>query len=831
MNRMHHLLATSLIALGSMSTWPSSAAPADAPVTQAKQAAHSVAGSTALEDSPGAFVRAIRSSEFEHFVGPVRTDAGRVVFSHYDQTGNSYNVVALTISDGGSRNLVERVPGGQFVAEDARYLVYSSQGSNANPLVVFDKRANKRVSTVRLRNAISWGHVHGNRLILVQGGIARSTTATALVYRLPELTLEHSAEIIGGNETALWGDRIVSVGYQLGIYDLSLREIAVVDIPRPDANINANCGGGPLVVAGDKAVVGANCARLAVVDLPGARIERFIPMASLFQSFAVSEGLIFAVDPGGRAPDVRVIELSTGRELARIGIDASFLVMEGKSLLAMKRKDFSTPVRFTSYEVDLDLVRSEAARMARATSGCGNAERVLAQQGDLHAALDACERAGIKSYVDEASIHPDMRHALETYALWLTLSLSRYSEGAAIYERLHPDTRGGRFDSQRSMAKRKALYLELPSKDSPPSSAPEPKGVARVPVDFGAFNGMIKFEGDRIYIARWACGESADPGVTLDVLERQTFQRITSVPIAPCDDTQQDSITAIGFVPGYIVLGLGYRYEEADRPTVAVDDTRSLEVVNRRFIRQEVASLGRWQSRLLACSRSSGQPHLRFDASSARLVPASEDEARACANGDPVQIGPMESSVPASDAAPVAQTARYRVFAAARGAPSTFRIVQKPGAAKRDIRLPERQYTEVLAVPGRDALLLRYASGERTRFAYFDIDRQTDVVLFELGRSGATSIWGQYFFVTLGRDLLVYDLERRVVVSYERDLIREGFVSNCCGVDRNRIDRLIVDEDRLLALTFDGFNSRVIDLAAYTSGLVARDFFMTPGEK
>jgi hypothetical protein len=42
---------------------------------------------------------------------------------------------------------------------------------------------------------------------------------------------------------------------------------------------------------------------------------------------------------------------------------------------------------------------------------------------------------------------------------------------------------------------------------------------------------------------------------------------------------------------------------------------------------------------------------------------------------------------------------------------------------------------------------------------------------------------------------------------------------------------LVLDEGRLLALTFDGSNSRVIDLLAYTAGLPVRDFFLAPDGK
>jgi hypothetical protein len=834
MSPVLRVIATSLVAICGQLSVPSWVIAAAAPLTEATPSAQAPATSPAPGEQEGSGIREIHSAEFKHFDGRIRIDAGRVVFSHYDQTGNSYNIVAMDISDGSARHLAEGVRGGRFVAEDARYLVYSTQGANASPLVVVDKRDYKRVATVRLQQAISWGHIAGDRLFLLQSGMSHNSKATILVYRLPALKLERSSEITGGNDTALWGDKIVSIGYRLGIYDLDLREIAVVEMPKPDPNLRSNCGGGPLRITGDKAVVGANCEQLAVVDLPSARIERIIPTASFFQSFAIAEGLLFTVDPDGKAPDVRVIELSSGRELARIGIAASSLAMQGMSLLAMKYKNFSTPVRFTLYEVDFASIRSETLRIARVVSGCRAAEHALERQGDVHAALETCEKAGVSGYFEGIDLSPDLRNTVQKYARWLTLSLSRYAEGVAILERLQRTKPEPWIQAQLAIAKRKALDLDPPLKEAPPSMPPTPNGVTRVAMDFGAFPEMMQFDGDRIYIARWACSYSNDPGVTLDVLDRRTFGRIKRVAVAPCDDSQQDSIAAIGVVPGYIVLGLAYRYEEAGRPTVAVVDARSLEVTKKGFVKQEISGLSRWKGRLLACARTSDQPHLRFDAASARFVVASDDEARACANGDPVQLLTREAATSAVDSEPAAETPRYRAFAVKNWPLSTYRITQKGGGATSDIRLSERQYAEAHAVPNRDAIVLRYASGQRTRFAYFDIETRTDVVLFELNaltRPVAAVVWTRYLFVSLGRDLIVYDLERRMVVGYEKDLIWEGRLNDCCGVDRDGIVRLVLDEGRLIALTFDGTNSRVIDLPAYTAELPVRDFFLVPHRK
>jgi hypothetical protein len=86
-------------------------------------------------------------------------------------------------------------------------------------------------------------------------------------------------------------------------------------------------------------------------------------------------------------------------------------------------------------------------------------------------------------------------------------------------------------------------------------------------------------------------------------------------------------------------------------------------------------------------------------------------------------------------------------------------------------------------------------------------------------------VWRNFLFVSLGRDLIVYDLDARVIRKYESDPLAKGFLNNCCDVDRNAIFRLIIDSDRLIALSANSF---VIDLPRYVADLPAGDFFRAP---
>lgn len=777
---------------------------------------------SAPEDS---VIRELHSVEYKRINGRERVVDGRVVFSQYDDAEKSNKIVAIDIANRSAHILDKSTESRTFVAEDSRYFVYSYDGRNADPLILFDKRTNTRVAKISLSNKISWGHISGDRLVLVQSSAIHNLKATALVYRIPDLKLERQSEIIGGNDTALWGDKIVSIGRQLGIYDFELREHALIDIPKADEKHKSQCANTPLRIAGDKAVIGASCGRLAVVDLHVGRIERIIPVDSLYQSFAIAEGMLFTVSPSGSG-DMRVIELSSGRELARVPVEGNYLAMQGTTLLVKSHKDYSSPTRFTFYEVKFEAIQSEKSNNSRMIDGCGAAARTLALRKDLYAAIEACERAGIRRYLDVADLSPEQREMLVQYGTWLTFSFSRYSEGAKILERIQLAKPSPRIAAQIAMAKRKTTYLDLPLEEAAPSSAPESKGVKRVPIDFGAFPDLIQIEDERVYIGRWDCSDMhTSSGVTLEVYDRITLRHIKRVDVSQCDQEQQDIINALATVPGYIVLGLSYRHEEQGRPTVAVIDSQTLQVVNKSNVQQEIATLRLWEGRLLICASTLDRPHHRFDPTSARYVAATEEEALACANGDPVQIA--TKSPGAGDSASV-ETRRYRIVPDGKWPYRSYRISAKEFTGRHANGPVPRQYLSVHAVPNKDALVLYYTLHGVTRFGLYDIEEQEDAVLFELmpfNRPITTTVWERYLLVTLGRDLLVYDIEGRKLVHYEKDIIREGFLNNCCGVDRNKISKVVLDQNRLLILTFDGANSRLIDLTAFAPSLPTRDFF------
>lgn len=762
-------------------------------------------------------LRLVDTQEYKSPNGQLRIDNGKVIFSHYSQDGNNQDIIAIDPKSASAEILVSGVRDAQYVAADDRYLVYSAGGANARPLAIINRASGSKASPIRLRNHISWGHIFGDQLVAFQN-------EEALFFRLPDLKLERTKKIAGGRETQLWKSMIVTLGRKLAIYDSQLAQIAVSDLPPRDPAARQSCEASNLRIYNDLAVIGVNCDQIAIYQLPNGKLLNVISAIPRFPSFDVLDGLLF-VGSGDSYPIVgmRVYELSSGLELARLSVEAHYLFANEGRLLAMSRSDWNKPVRFSSYEPIFSSIRSESRRIARIQAGCVEVDLSSSSQ-DVYSRIDKCETAGILSYTTGQNFPSEIEVALTNYAGWLAQTISRYREAVPILDKLAPSLSRGKI---LAMARRKSSALEPAAQERRLQRAREIVGVKKIDMDFGAFSNLFLFSENRAYVARWNCGENSDPGVTIDALDRDTFSLIKRVVVANCDDDYQDDISSIGQVPGYLILALEYRYEEP-RDNVAVIDSKSLELVSKGRIAVNPNSLAQWNGQLLRCSTLPGEPHTRFDPLTARLVPTTDQEAIACLNGE---VKPVKATRYDSDAAdrPELVTSKYRIYEESGKYP--LRYFRFSATAQGGVRTDStpRPYVGIHETQDSDTFVLRYMNNSEQRIALFNVATQTERILVAFKPSDpdvSSAVWRSFLFVASGRDLFVYNIEKQHFSWYEKDFIREGLEPICSSCnDRNGIRRLLLDGNRLLLLTLDGHNSRTIDLPAFINQFGNTDFF------
>jgi hypothetical protein len=773
--------------------------------------------------------------EFSPADFPIVPDHGRLFFSQYDKSGNNFDVIAFDMADQSSEYVLRGQPGGRFVAQSDKYLVVSGKGRFANPLVVIDRVSGARLRQISLQREISWAKIENNRLIAIQGFSIGGYGAKApgLVFELPSLKIVKSVEIVGGNDAQVWKGTNLSLGFDLAAYDDEFNELFRIALPKRKPGDGVSCASTwPLRVHADKAVIVTNCGEILVYDLPTRQLERTIPAYSHFYAVAIVDGLIFTVpnsEPKQR-DNAHVHELATGRELAVLPINGSDLFAKGDRLLAVER-EFARVSPMTLYSVDTRALRSGRWRVEQTLGQCRKAQALLQQSGDLYGAIALCRSAGIEGLAQDDTISEAVLPVIQRYALWLSRTLDRSADAIPILEKLQRIAPGQEVDQALTEVRLTARVLggrELGAL----SPAEQRTEMARVlgsgdrlagsqtrNIDFGSFSNLFHFSGNRVYVGRYGCRTCSHAGASISVLDRETLEEIASIPIAPHDQDYQDAIESIASDGERIYVSVAYRYQEAGRPNFVVINKDTLKIVKNVQV-EAPPSLIVQDGVLLACGC-----YFSEEQNCKLLEPETGKSADApgkiCAPADGVETNVVVRL--RSDQEPserfVAVTRDFLVARKALGknVPYTFyprAIAGQPVS----VRLSPAGSLDWPISISDNSILIREAvrNGQLIKL----VTAPTGATRTLLGlpasrlREPVPLLHGQTLFVGLGHDLLIFDVKSNRLRRYIRDFIPAGFKDNGNGLDVNRIDRLITDRGRLIAITFHGEHSRIVPLSS-----------------
>jgi hypothetical protein len=293
-------------------------------------------------------------------------------------------------------------------------------------------------------------------------------------------------------------------------------------------------------------------------------------------------------------------------------------------------------------------------------------------------------------------------------------------------------------------------------------SGAAPATSEATPIDFGAFSDKIYFVENRVYIGRWNCNDSGDgSGASLLVLDRQSLHQVGSVPLMPCDDEYQDAVSRVGVQGNRVSVTLEARYESEKRINQFDIDRTSLRIVSSTHVDRAPETTG---------FTSAETPHWHVSEVSS--------------NG-------IES--------------RNLEFKSLFDASTSRRVALGPTI-------------DWSAVPGHDAVVVtKFAPARALHARVVDVPSGNSHTLIGLRVDNFRSaIDASNFYLSDGRDLIVVALDDGRIKAWITDFIPGGFRDNHHGSDKAAIDRLILDQGRLIALTADGAYSRTTSTAKWT---------------
>ena len=760
-----------------------------------------------------------------------------LVYSHDDDNGNTKSIVQFDFTNGHWANLVSGKPDPVLIAQDARYIIFHTPHSASFPIEVVNRKTGVVLARTRLTKSVFDAFIQSDRLVLVQGPTdGYSFQQSVAVLELPSLRLIQQTTLPGARLVGIRGNYIytafsANAKDDLIVFNRQFKELGRIQIPPPLEKIKTGCQ--PVIEQNenDRAVLIANCGEIHVVDLKSFSVVHSIRLHALSYSLAIHDGLLFTTANDQSAGDhngIVVFDMSTGKEVARLPISASTIVIKGNILLAAGTPAFAGGAanwKMETYQIDTEAIRNGRWQEANVVQQCRQAAVQLADTKDLYGAISLCKQAGVEGYAHAKPIPATMLPTLRQYGLWLSQTLDKCPEAVRILEkveaakpepelahalneaRLKAKVVSGEADNKLSDAERQTEFGQILDNGRQLAKA------TTKTIEFGHFSNLFFFSGDRLYVGRNGCRTTrCDGGATIGVFDRSTLDELASIQIAPNDNDYQDAITSLAADDRHLYASVEYRYEQEGRPHFFVVDRKTLKVTKRAQIKS-TGTLRVEQNRLMTCGChfTEHQTCAELDPLTLKLtevpnkicVPNEQNREAIVAAGEDM----------ASSTEFLAVTRDYLVTRNRSGSGAGYVFYPRSGGQPMP---PVNGLGDALdspvSVDGND-IVIRQVSPGGDLIKRVSVPSGTVQTLLGLPDSSAAILHGRTLYVGYGRDLLIYDLKDRRLRRYIKNFITAGFRNNGFGLDMNRIERLIIDHGKLIVLTFYGANSRIIQLS------------------
>lgn len=766
--------------------------------------------------------------------GFVREQPSGIYYSSYSASGNDFDLLRIDPSTGLLETLVADAGWRrESMAGDRQHVLFGAAvpGTGAWRLVLRNIETGVEARSIRLLDRSRWAWVREDQVLLLQ-------STELLTFSVPDMKLagKVSVDLPKWRESNAyrfiqpWGDKIVFAGADLVVLDRSGTVLSRYPLPRGGNHNLSACTVSRLLVAADTAFVNLGCGKIRAVDLHTGLPQYEIEVGGRFTPSAVSDEILFVADlPEYGLDRLQMFDVRTGRSLGVARAAATEIVAADHRLLLLRPEGYGSldPITATVLQPNVAAILDPVAAKERMLDGCGAA--LSDGSIDLYRAIDDCEAAGIRRFLDALGIEPidaEVKDILVAYAARLARTYSRFEESMVLLEKL-----GAAAEHEHVIraAHRKLELVGRPIDEA--SRLPLPPGVQPVELAYSGsskqyFIGPHLFESSYVDCERDPWGSPDRSYISLTVFDRTSMRRQARARLGDCYERPEQFVTGVLVVADTVVVGVEPEYDTGEA-NVTVLRLPDLTDVGTARVGGGVSRLVVRNNRLVHCESGT-----ELDLRDAALKPADAALLVGCDRSPPVMEDAPEDPAERTFRAPL--HTRNFVLTPVFPNPQPIPDLRRYNVRRSDERGPEFPldvgvYPSILTSDADDLVLFTRKRLDATRLVAMDLGSREQRTLLELGTSsdwGSVARWRHYVFIAHGRDLMTYDLERRAVVGYERNMIRGGrqpFCSTCS--DRNRIDKFLFDGERIFLITLAGPTSVVIDLPTYIKSLGAGEFF------
>lgn len=693
-------------------------------------------------------------------------DLGQVVFTRWNAAGNTFDLVAWDLQ---TRSTTALAPGRQgdarLLARTNDLILISERGELTLRISALERASGRTVGRVGLNSGLVWSHAQGRELL------ASQAQGEGLVLDLPSLRVKKRVALPGHVHAATWGEKVVLLGQSLSIYDAQWNSVGEVHLPPPGGR--GNCPPGPLVVAGDKAVLGLHCGDILVVDLPSRTIERRIAGSSMFASFVVVDGLLLRVNADlSRQPhQATAYDLATGEDLGPLPLKATELHSDGTHLVAVNSTAFLARTA-AILKVDAKEIRSRRWSLAQVAAHCSVAPRV---DEDPYPFLDACEAAGIHS-LSSSPFADQIRPQLAAYTSGLATARDRASEPRRL----------------------------------PPATP--------TPVTFQPGVDMLYRAGGQLFASHWRCGIAGSEGVGVTAHDLVTLAQQAEAKLADCDSGDDGEIVSMAADERHLYVAMQLHagpHPSNFRTDLYILDRHTLAFVDAGKFEEDLGLIAFQEGTLFGCACEGLGGDGACRKIETRPLASAPDTRHQCAGlqeGTTPFIEPRRPvptvGTPIGLDGEVALTRSFIVRSVRSGEYSNpLELLLEPrgrAGARRSLRI--ERAIGWLASQDTDRVLVSRAMGETQRLLSIDLADGKEQTLGHY-RSGPLmlALGGRHAYVATEYDLQAIDMETGRLHASWRNIVDPALAGS-------GIVRLLLDRDRLIILTANGAGTRTLSL-------------------
>lgn len=715
-----------------------------------------------------------------------------------------------------------------------------------NQTSIYARATFKRLGSKRLSDLVQDAIVVENTLMLLQRSKQHYILAE---FELPGMRFvrESQPDLLRKLISArFWQNRIIGIGRSgcsrrpcpSEVVVAALDGTPITTIPfSAEGRPGRNCWRAIEDIVETRAVIRAGCGQYQVVDLSKGEVLYALPQEvdADFYDIAVSQDLLFARahrnlnPPSGdsRGGPVRILDLETGRELALATLPDGKLLWSDDRLI-LRRPQNNSVLAVEVYGLDRTALRDIEQR----TQAILAAARKAGTAQNVYAAIETIEAVSLDRLLTRppSELEGNLFEIASDYGGYLAVSPRRVEEGADLLARLsaaRPEDR--RLAHFADVAARRArlfhadpLVRETALANAWTRGSQRPLAqsvIGATTVEFGAFSDEIYFHEDRVFIACWRCRKS--PRVSVEILDRKTWSQIASLPTMSADEEKQENITGMAFESGRLFVSLGNRYPKGDDINFYVFDLETLEPIEARAIQENGATLTSGGGYLGIC-HCRAQRCRTINATRLNEVDLALAEEAVCVNEHrprAVIDWRFARSGLATENQVVHAGARYFVTEVGRGRGQVFEFHRIDDETE-PIRFPHPighlAWREIYFFRDGEAVLIGEKSLDTVRYHAFDLRTRHAQILIELPRhdfKGADTD-GRALYLAFGRTVLALDMNSGDILDWA-DLFAARSVTDL-GIEPKAIDRLLVDQGKLVVLTRSGA-ALLIDLERFHS--------------